>query len=177
MSAVSIELNLEECGVRSWQLSDEDSLARHADNRNIWINLRDGFPNPYTREDAREFLARVTNLNPQTYFAITIGDVAVGAIGFRLQDDVERCSAEIGYWLGEEFWGGGITTAALRAVTQHAMRTHDLARVYAVPYEWNVASFRVLEKAGYVLEGRMRRSAIKDGKVIDQLLYAFVRQD
>ncbi len=177
MSAVSIQLNLAECSVRSWRRSDEDSLLRHANNRNIWINLRDGFPHPYTREDARDFLGRVTNLIPQTYFAITIGDVAIGAIGFGLRDDVERCSAEIGYWLGEEFWGRGITTAALRAVTQYAIRTHDLARVYAVPYEWNVASFRVLEKAGYVLEGRMRRSAIKDGKIIDQLMYAFVSQD
>ena len=177
MSAVSIHLSLEECGVRSWKRSDEDSLQRHANNRKIWINLRDGFPSPYTREDAREFLRIVTDLAPQTHFAITVDEAAVGAIGFRLRDDVERCSAEIGYWLGEGFWGRGITTAALRAVTEYAMRTHELARVYAVPYEWNVASFRVLEKAGYVLEGRMRSSAIKDGKIIDQLLYAFVRQD
>ncbi len=174
---MQIQLNLEQCGVRSWRLSDEDSLARHANNRNIWINLRDGFPNPHTREDAREFLGWVTNVTPQTYYAINIDDVAVGAIGFGLRDDVERCSAEFGYWLGEEFWNRGITTAALRAVTEYAMRTHDLARIYAVPCEWNVASFRVLAKSGYVLEGRMRRSAIKDDKIIAQLMYAFVRPD
>ena len=99
---------------------------------------------------------------------------AVGGIGFNLHTDVERVSAEIGYWLGEAFWNRGITSEALLAVTRYAVKEHKLTRIYAVPYEWNPASFRVLEKAGYVFEGQMRRSAIKDGKIIDQLLYAYV---
>ncbi len=99
---------------------------------------------------------------------------AVGAIGFKLLPDVERVSAEIGYWLGEAFWGKGIVTEALAAMTPWALKTYGLSRVFAVPFEWNTASMRVLEKAGYAFEGRMRRSAIKDGKIVDQLLYAHV---
>ena len=89
--------------------------------------------------------------------------------------DVERTSAEIGYWLGEGVWGRGIASAAVRAVSEHAFAAYGLTRLFAVPYARNAASARVLEKAGYVLEGRLRRSAIKDGVVLDQLLYALVR--
>ncbi len=146
----------------------------HANNRDIWLNLRDAFPHPYSLDDARQFLKRVRAMDPETFFAIAVDGEAVGSIGFRQHDDVERCSAEIGYWLGERFWGRGIMTAALRAVTRYAVERHGLTRVYAVPFEHNHASFRVLEKAGFVCEGRMRRSAIKDGKVLDQLMYAFI---
>jgi RimJ/RimL family protein N-acetyltransferase len=107
-------------------------------------------------------------------FAIVVAEAAVGGIGFKLHGDVERVSAEIGYWLAEPLWGRGITTEALTAVTALAIREHGLTRVFAVPYEWNAASFRVLEKAGYACEARLRRSAIKDGRVIDQRLYAYV---
>jgi ribosomal-protein-alanine N-acetyltransferase len=91
-----------------------------------------------------------------------------------LHPDVERVSAEIGYWLAEPFWGRGIATEALTAVTRHAIEAHDLTRVYALPFAWNVPSCRVLEKAGFVLEARLRRSAIKDGVVTDQMQYAFI---
>ena len=98
----------------------------------------------------------------------------MGCIGFVLHGDVERVSAELGYWLSEELWGKGITTQAVVAVTAYAIGRHGLTRVYAVPYEWNAPSARVLEKAGYTLECRMRRSAIKDCRIVDQFLYAFV---
>src|SRR5204863_9899160 len=97
---------------------------------------------------------------------------AIGGVGFVLRPDVERVSAEIGYWLGEPFWGRGIATDALSAVTAYAIEQHQLTRVFAVPFAWNAASCRVLEKAGYVLEARLRRSAIKDGRMTDQLQYA-----
>jgi RimJ/RimL family protein N-acetyltransferase len=160
--------------VRTWRASDANSLAGHANNRKIWRNLRDAFPHPYSLTDAHAFIQAALARTPESFFAITVDDQAVGGIGFTLHGDVDRVSAEIGYWLGEAFWGRGIVTEALRAVTQHALRTHGLTRIYAVPYEWNAASFRVLEKAGYTAEGRLRRSAIKDGRVIDQLLYAYV---
>lgn len=168
-----MHLVLPSCQVRSWQAGDAASLARHADNRKIWINLRDAFPHPYTLKDARAFIRAARKDTPERVFAIAVDSLAVGGIGYSLRRDVERVSAEIGYWLGEQFWGRGIVTEALKAVTDYAVRAHGLTRIYAVPYEWNQASFRVLEKAGYVLEGRMRRSALKDGKVIDQLLYAY----
>ncbi|HMD35838.1 MAG TPA: GNAT family N-acetyltransferase [Vicinamibacterales bacterium] len=164
---------LTRCEVRSWKLSDADALARYANNRNIWVNLRDAFPHPYSKKDARAFLTTITERTPETMFAIEVDGEAVGGIGFVLHPDVERVSAEIGYWLAEPFWGRGIATEALVAVTAHAIKMHGLTRVYAVPFAWNAASCRVLEKAGYVLEGRLRKSAIKDGKVTDQLQYAF----
>lgn len=169
-----MKLVLGQCTVRSYSQADAESLAAHADNRRIWINLRDAFPHPYGLEDARRFISAALTMNPESHFAIAVEGRAVGGIGYALHTDVERVSAEIGYWLGEPFWGRGIATEALRALTAYAVKEHSLTRIYAVPYEWNPASFRVLEKAGYVLEGTMRRSAVKDGKIINQRLYAFV---
>ena len=114
---------------------------------------------------------------PETLFAIALEDEAAGGIGFTLHADIERVTAEIGYWLAEDFWGRGIATAALKAVTAHAIRTCGLTRVYAVPFARNGASRRVLEKAGFSLEGIMRRSAIKDGRIQDQALYAYVVEE
>src|SRR5437879_456141 len=158
-----MQLTLPSCDVRSWSTRDVASLVEHANNRKIWINLRDRFPHPYSRRDARRFIAAVRARDPETAFAIAVDGRAVGGVGFVLHEDVERVSAEIGYWLGEPFWGRGITTDALTAVTTHIVEAHRLTRVYAVPFAHNVASCRVLEEAGYVLEGRLRRSAIKDG--------------
>lgn len=155
-------------------MDDVESLVRYANNRNIWLNLRDRFPHPYTRRDGREFIRQTRDTRPETAFAIAVSGEAAGGIGFMLQSDVDRASAEIGYWLGEPLWGRGITTEALVAVTRYAIETHGLTRLYALPFAWNAPSCRVLEKAGYVLEGRLRRSAIKDGRVTDQLQYAFI---
>ena len=140
--------------------------------------MRDAFPHPYTLADAEAFLAFVAAMQPRTYCALALADQAIGGIGYTLHQDVERISAEVGYWLGTTFWGRGIMIAALRAVTAYAFHQHhELRRIYAVPYAWSMASAHVLEKAGYRLEGRMRQSAIKDGQVIDQLLYAILRDE
>jgi ribosomal-protein-alanine N-acetyltransferase len=168
-----MHLLLDTCVVRSWRASDIGSLVTHANNRKIWLNLRDRFPHPYTRADGRAFVRMVRGMDPETFFAIAVAGEAVGGIGFVMQPDVERTSAEVGYWLGEAFWGRGIVTDALRAVTSYAIERHGFTRLFAVPFAYNTASCRVLEKAGYVLEARLRRSAIKDGVVVDQLQYAF----
>src|SRR5581483_2612690 len=144
-----MELRLSKCCVRSWTLADAASLAEHANNRRIWELLRDRFPHPYTRAHAVAFLRHVRSSAPETSFAIDVGGEAVGGIGFMLQSDVERVSAEIGYWLGEPFWGRGICTDAVRAVTAYAIEQHGLTRVFAVPFAHNTPSQRVLEKAGF----------------------------
>jgi ribosomal-protein-alanine N-acetyltransferase len=167
-------LQLTTCDVRSWQTSDVESLVVHANNRKIWRNLRDAFPYPYTRRDARDFIRAIRHREPETTFAIAVKGDAVGSIGFVMHGDVERVSAEIGYWLGEPLWGRGIITDALKGVTDYAIATHGLTRIYALPFAWNAPSCRVLEKAGYVLEARLRCSAIKDGQLTDQLQYAFI---
>ena len=156
--------------IRSFRESDTESIARYANNRKIWLNLRDAFPHPYTVQDAKDFIEMVSTQKIETTFAICIGDDAVGSIGFGLHSDVERKTAEIGYWLAEPFWNRGIMTEALNTITEYAFKTHQLTRIFALPFEWNQPSMRVLEKAGYRLEGRMKKSAIKDNKIIDQLL-------
>jgi RimJ/RimL family protein N-acetyltransferase len=171
---VTVQLILKSCMVRSWRAADAETLARHADNRKIWLNLRDAFPYPYTATDARDFIRSVHARTPETTFAIDVAGEAVGSVGFALRQDVERVSAEIGYWLAEGLWGRGIGTEVLAAVTAYAIAMHQLTRVYALPFAWNVASCRVLEKSGYQLEARLRRSAIKNGVVTDQMQYAFV---
>ena len=167
-------LILKTCVVRSWEASDVPSLVAHANNRNIWINLRDRFPHPYTKADGQRFIRDSRQMDPETFFAIAVDGTAVGGIGFVLQSDVDRMSAEVGYWLGEGFWGRGIATDALVAVTNRAVERHGLTRVFALPFAHNTASCRVLEKAGYVLEARLRRSAIKNGVIVDQFQYAFI---
>jgi len=161
--------------VRSWEWRDREAIVRHANNRNVWINLRDRFPHPYTHADARNWLDSVVGTNPETNFAIAVDDEAVGGIGFTVQPDVGVRSAEIGYWLGEEFWGRGIATEALIAVTDYAFKNYDLCRLYAHVFEWHPGSARVLEKAGYEFEGRLKKSVTKNGQTIDQLMYAMVR--
>jgi len=167
-----MKIILKQCGVRSWQWSDRDSIIPHANNRKVWLNLRDRFPHPYTRKDAQTWLDIVIDSRPETNFAITVNDEAIGGIGFSLQADVGRRSAEIGYWLGEDYWGRGIASEALAAVTEYAFANFDLCRLYAHVFEWNPASTRVLEKAGYVFEGRLKKSVTKDNQTIDQLMYA-----
>lgn len=171
-------ITLPGCVVRDWRSSDAASLARHANDRRIAQNLRDAFPNPYARSDADAFLAMVARQEPRTFFAIAVDDQAVGGIGYTLHTDVERVGAEIGYWIGVAHWGKGLATAALRGVTEYAFGQHpELRRIWAVPFADNTASVRALERVGYRLEGRMRESAIKYGKVTDQLLYAILRSE
>jgi len=170
-----MELLLSRCVVRSFRPDDAPSLARHANNRAIWLSLRDQFPSPYTLADAGRWIQEAAGLEPQTHFAIAVDGAAAGAIGFHLKKDVRRRSAEIGYWLGEEFWGRGIATEAVRAVTGHAFARFDLVRLYAGVFEGNRASMRVLEKAGYTREARLRKAVTKLGRTIDLVLYAIVR--
>jgi ribosomal-protein-alanine N-acetyltransferase len=166
------------CTVRDWRPEDAVSLTEHANDQRIWQNMRDAFPHPYTAADATAFLGIAVAMQPRTWFAVTIDDRAVGGIGYTRHGDVERVGAEIGYWLGTAFWGQGIMTAALRAVTIYAFREHpELRRIYAVPYVTSMASARILEKTGYRLEGRLRQSVIKDGHVLDQFMYAILRDD
>lgn len=169
-----MELALERSTIRSWRAADVPALVRYANNRKIWLNLRDRFPHPYTKADGQSFVRQARRMDPETFFAVAVDGVAVGAIGYVLQHDVERVSAEVGYWLAEDFWGRGIATEALRALTAHAIAAHGLTRLFAVPFASNTASCRVLEKAGYVREATLRRSAVKGGVVIDQQQYAFV---
>ncbi len=162
------------CTLRRWRTSDAASIVRHANNPNVAKQLRDRFPHPYTRKDAQTFLTAASREAPLTNFAIEVGGVAVGGLGYVPGTDVERYSAEVGYWLGEACWGRGIMTEALVLFTRHAFAELGLLRLFAMPLADNVASIRVLEKAGYTAEGILRSSCVKFGQRRDQAMYAVV---
>jgi RimJ/RimL family protein N-acetyltransferase len=167
-----MRLELARCTVRPWAATDAEPLQRHANNRNVSIHLRDRFPYPYELQHATTFLARIAEQAEPTAWAIEVDGEAVGGIGIEMHSDVERVSAEIGYWLTERLWGRGIVTEVVKAVTREAFRRFDITRIYAVAFADHAASIRVLEKCGYVKEGFLKQSAIKDGKIRDQFLYA-----
>ena len=167
-------LRLRRSLVRPWRLDDAGVLAEIANNRDIWLNLRDVFPSPYRVEDATQFLATVLGQDPRTSFAIEVDGAPAGSVGFRLGTDIERVTAEIGYWLGEPYWGRGIATEVVRSMTGWAIERYGLTRIFATVFVFNPASARVLERAGFIREATMRKSAIKDGAVRDQWLYGFV---
>ena len=167
---------LERCELRPFLPEDAPSLAEMANDITVWRNLRDLFPHPYTLEHARGFIEHTLSQSPTPHRAIVVDGLAVGTIGLKLGTDVERISAELGYWLGAPYRGRGIMTEAIRAFTDEAFETFSLTRIFALPFAHNVPSCRALEKAGYVLEGILRRSCIKEGRILDQSQYARVRE-
>ena len=162
--------------LRPWRAADLAPLVRYANNRNVWINLKDRFPYPYTEADGRAWIAHCeARAGAPTSFALDWRGEAIGGFGLDPHDDVHRVMASVGYWLGEPFWGRGFATHTLRALTTYAFATFDLFRLQAAVFDWNIGSMRVLEKAGYALECRMRQSIIKDGRLADTFLYARLR--
>ncbi len=163
--------------VRNGHMEDAPSIAKYANNRKIWKNLRDAFPHPYGLRDAETFLAGAMDAKPRTVFVIATESEAIGSIGLMPGTDVHRFTAEIGYWLAEPFWGKGIMTQAVRGLTAYAVHDLKLHRVFAEPYTTNPASAKVLEKAGFIREGILRSNIFKDGKILDQFLYSFVAKE
>jgi RimJ/RimL family protein N-acetyltransferase len=166
---------LERCELRPFVPEDCPSLARFANDVSVWRSLRDAFPHPYTEEHAAAFLAHVGSGPPGCHLAIVVEGQAAGCIGLKLGTDVERISAELGYWLGAPFRGRGVMTEAIRAFTDDAFERFSLTRIFALPFAHNAASCRALEKAGFALEATLRKSAVKEGQILDQRLYARIR--
>ncbi len=169
---MSVELVGARCIVRPFVAADAASVASAANDRRIWVQLRDLFPHPYSVADAERYIGRVAPVDPPHSLAIIVNGRAAGGVGLQPMTDVNRRTAEIGYWIGADFWGRGIATEAVTLVTDWAFGAHGFLRIFAEPFAGNLASRRVLEKAGYELEGTMRCSAVKDGEVRDQCIYA-----
>jgi ribosomal-protein-alanine N-acetyltransferase len=169
---MSFELIGAGCIVRRFLATDAASVASVANDHRIWLQLRDLFPHPYQVADAERYIGGVASVDPPLSLVIIVDDRAVGGVGLQPMTDVNRRTAEIGYWIGAAFWGRGIATEAVTLVTDWAFGAHGFLRIFAQPFAGNLASRRVLEKAGYELEGTMRCSAVKDGEVLDQCMYA-----
>lgn len=163
--------------LRPLRPSDAPSLSRHADNIRIWDNLRDYFPHPYKRADADAFIALTSGKSPVQDFAIVVDGEAVGCIGYIPGTDIERVSAEIGYWLGEAHWDRGIASRALDALAEHIFATTGILRLFATVFSHNTASMRVLRKAGFRQVGILQNAAVKNGRVIDLHYYERIKTE
>lgn len=165
--------------IREWKMSDAAALAAALSNPNILNNLRDGLPYPYTEKDAADYIGFILNSDPKDTFAyaIDVDGKAVGSIGAFRQGNIHFRTAELGYYLAEEYWGKGIMTNAVRMICEKIFAETDIIRIFAEPFEQNTGSRRVLEKAGFQLEGIMKNNAFKNGKVLDMALYSYTKNN
>lgn len=154
------------CVLRKWRMSDAKDLAAALNNEKILNNLRDGLPFPYTEQDASEYIASMLSADEKDTFAyaVTLDDRAVGSIGAFRQNNIHRQTAELGYYLAEEYWGRGIMTEAIRQICDILFETTDILRIYAEPFAYNIGSRRALEKAGFHYEGTMKNNAVKKAR-------------
>lgn len=163
--------------IRPWTLDDLQSLVKYANNFNVAKNLTDGFPFPYTEEHAKKFISFTQQNNPPHIFAIDVNGEAVGGIGIHPENDIHRINAELGYWLAEPFWGNGIVSQAVHQMVKFAFDNYDIDRVYAKPFATNLASQKVLVKNNFVKEAHFVGTLIKNGEVLDELVFAIRRKD
>lgn len=166
-----------ECRLREWRIEDAARLAEMLNNRNILNKLRDGLPYPYTETDAEEYINSMlmANKNKTFAFAITVDDKVVGSIGVFRCDNIHSRTAEMGYYIGEPYWGCGLGTSAVTQVCTYIFENTDIIRIFAEPFAYNTASCRVLEKAGFQFEGLLRSNAVKNGNVIDMKMYSLIK--
>ena len=165
--------------LRELHLSDAASFAENINNPNIYDNLRDALPKPYSEADGKAFIEMVLSQpKPATILVIEVDGKAVGCIGVTLRTDVERISAEIGYWLGENYWNKGIMTEVIKQMATYAFANFPhLRKIYATPFDFNTASHRVLEKAGFEREAILKQAAIKNEKIVGMYYYSLFRKD
>jgi len=163
--------------IRKLDQTDATTIARLLNNKKIWDNLRDYIPFPYTESDANNFISMVSKEEPQQTFGIEADGLLCGAIGLVLPGDVYQKTGELGYWLGEPFWGQGIITEAIRLITIYGFEQFNLERMYAAVFEYNKASMKVLEKNGYILEGISRNAIYKNNKLFDEYRYALLKKE
>lgn len=167
------------CRIRKWELSDAKDLAAALSNRKVQDNLRDGLPYPYTEQDGKEFISAMLSAdeNETFAFAITVNNMVIGSIGIFRQGNIHRQTAELGYYIAEEYWGKGIMTEAVKQICEYVFANSDIIRIYAEPFAYNIASCRALEKAGFQYEGTLRSNAVKNGKVIDIKMYSLLKEE
>ena len=167
------------CKIRKWKLTDAKDIAVALSNKKIQDNLRDGLPYPYSEQDGIDYISSMLSANEdETFaFAITLDDKVIGSIGVFRQQNIHRQTAEMGYYIAEEYWGKGIMTDAVKQICEYVFKNSDILRIYAEPFAYNTGSCRVLEKAGFQYEGTLRNNAVKNGKVIDMKIYSLLREE
>ena len=174
---MTVEAKDMEVFIRPWKTEDAPDLVRAINNPKGLANLRDGIPYPYTLADAEAFIQGMRAAEPDTVYAwaIDADGRPAGSIAVFRNKNIHRRTAEMGYYVGEDHWGRGVATRAVRAACDWVFEHTDILRIYAEPFARNGASCRVLEKAGFLFEGVLRQNAVKDGEVLDMRLYARVK--
>ena len=167
-----IELIDNNLKLREFTMEDKHRMAQIANNEKISINLRDAFPHPYTVDDAERFIEMCLNLTPPQVFAIEYNGEYAGNIGLHKLTDVYRKSAEIGYFLGEDYWNKGIMTRAVNLICEYGFKNMDIVRIHTGVFDYNTASQRVLEKCGFVKEGVFKKAVYKNEQICDEIRYA-----
>ena len=167
------------CDIREWRPEDAPGLTKIINNRNVLDNLRDGIPYPYTEKDAEEFINDMLSADrDKAYaFAITVNDKVVGSIGVFRCGNIHHRTAEMGYYIGEPYWGQGIGTCAVKQTCDYIFGHTDIIRIFAEPFARNTASCRILEKSGFLFEGTLRKNAVKNGEILDMKMYSIIKQD
>ena len=167
------------CRIRKWELSDAIDLAAALSHKKVQDNLRDGLPYPYTEQDGTDYISAMLSAdeNETFAFAITVDEKVVGSIGIFRQGNIHRQTAELGYYIAEEYWGKGIMTEAVKQICGYVFDKSDIIRIYAEPFAYNAASCRVLEKAGFQYEGTLRNNAVKNGEIIDMKMYSLLKTE
>ncbi len=167
------------CRIRKWEATDAKDLAVALSNRKVLDNLRDGLPYPYTEKDGAYYISAMLSADEdETFaFAVTADDKVIGSIGVFRQGNIHRQTGELGYYIGEEYWGKGIMTEAVKQICEYVFEKSDIIRIFADPFAYNTASCRVLEKAGFRYEGTLRSNAVKNGKVVDMKMYSLLKTD
>ena len=167
------------CEIRKWRLADAKDLAMALSNKKVQDNLRDGLPYPYTEQDGEDYISLMLDAdeNNTFAFAVTVGEKVTGSISAFRQDNIHRQSAELGYYIAEEYWGKGIMTEAVKKLCNYVFTHTDIIRIYAEPFSYNIASCCVLEKAGFTCEGTLRSNAVKNGKVQDMKMYSKLKTE
>ena len=163
--------------IRNFLYGDASGLSRNGDNPNIAINQRECFPSPYTIELARNWIQYVRDNEAENRFVIANSKEAIGEIGIVIQPDVHRYSAEIGFWIGEAYWGNGLMTKAVNWMVDYCFQEKGLKRIFADVMEYNVPSQKVLQKCGFQLEGVFRKNIFKNDEFYDQFVYARLSDD
>lgn len=165
------------CQIRKWNMSDATDLSLVISNKKIQDNLRDGLPYPYTEQDAAAYIQTMLSADENKIFAfaITINNKVIGSISIFRQENIHRRTAELGYYIAENYWGKSIMTEAVKQICEYVFNNSDIIRIYAEPFADNSASCRVLEKTGFQFEGILKSNAVKNGKIIDMKMYALIK--
>ena len=166
-----------EIKLRPFRRSDVPALVKYANNKNIWDNVRDRFPHPYTEESATDWINIANIYNPSSNLVIDLKGELIGAMGLTKKDDIYRKNAEVGYWVAEPYWGQGIGTEALKQFVDYTFQNFKFHKLYAGIMSTNIASARVLERVGFTLEAVLKESIYKNDHFIDEHIYSLFRRD